>query len=110
MRVWLLDEFNDCKSDEERDELAWAPPDVHGILFPENSRPVEDVDEAAEKFAEHLCTHSDGWEWNWPQEFVVHDGSKLWKVSVEREMVPEFRAGDATELVDPATHQAGKIC
>jgi hypothetical protein len=47
----------------------------------------------AELAASHFYTHRDGWEAHWPINMVViDDAEKEYRLSVEREEVPSFRA------------------
>lgn len=84
LRAWKLYEFNNCSSAsaDERDDLAWAVPDCVGLLDPSVSWPVEDIGEAAEKFAQYCQSQRDGWEWTWPQTFVVCDGTRFLRIEV----------------------------
>lgn len=97
-RVWWHEEFKDCKTDEERDELAWTVPDRHGILNPDARTPCDNVDDAAEQYADYFHSHRDGYENQWPVEFVVHDGEKFYLVSVDRDFDPVFSSNGKSEL------------
>lgn len=102
MRVWCHDEFKDCKNDEERDDRAWAVPDTKSFLYPERPGvPCDDVEDAAEQYADHFHSHRDGWESTWPITFVVHDGKGFFLVEVDREFDPTFSAGRPKQLVAP---------
>lgn len=102
-RVWWKPEFDDCKTDEDRDEIAWHVPDEVGILDPSVRYPCNSAEDAAEKYADYFHNERDGYENTWPIEFVVNDGTRFFVVEVDREMVPEFRAGAPTLIVP---HQA----
>lgn len=101
-RVWCRDEFEDADEDERADR-AWKVPPRRGILYPENSAPCDDPQDAARQFADHCNARRDSWEWSWPQEFVVHDGASYFLIEVEREMVAEFLAGKPVpfSLIEP---------
>jgi hypothetical protein len=53
---------------------------------------ADDLQWAAEQYAEYYHDNRDGWEASWPLVFSVADenGKFLGKVSVERESRPEF--------------------
>lgn len=97
LRVWRHDEFTEFDADE-REDRAWAPPNQHGVLYPENFRVITDVREAAKLYADYCHARRDGWEWSWPVKFVVDDGAAYVVIEVEREHVPEFRAGNPVPL------------
>jgi len=98
-RVWWHDEFKDCKTDEERDDRAWPVPDTPSFLYPDRpGTPCDDVEEAAEQYADYFHGNRDGWENTWPLEFVVHDGEKFYLVEVERDFDPTFSAARPKEI------------
>ncbi len=102
LRVWWYEEWKEHKDDPDPSWLercAWNVPDHQGLLNPEIFTPVEDIDEAAELYADYFHSHRDGWENTWPLQFIVFDGERYHLVEVEREMVPEFRAGKPTIVV-----------
>lgn len=101
LRVWRLDELKDCKDADERDDLAWKVPDTRGVLYPENSAPVTDVRQGAKLYAEYCNARRDAWEWNWPIDFVVHDGTGYFVVEVDRHIVPEFEAHKPKPMESP---------
>ncbi len=103
-RVWWEDEFNDY-DEAERERRAWVVPDRHGILFPEHAAPCEDVEDAAEQYADYFHSNRDGWENTWPVNFVVHDGARYHLVTVDREYDPTFSAWRPVPL-PIATHPA----
>lgn len=94
LRVWWADEFRECKTDEERDDLAWEVPPERGILNHEVLYYCEDVDDAAQKYAEYFFHERDGHENTWPLDFVVHDGVNYHRVSVELDYEPTFSAAE----------------
>lgn len=97
-RVWVEDEFKQCRSAEEVEDLAWNAK-VHSF-FQDKMVDVDDVRAAAKAFAEHFHNRRDGWECTWPIKFVVHERDRgYFAVEVERETVPEFHAGKPVELV-----------
>lgn len=54
--------------------------------------PTDDLDFAAEEYAEYYHSNRDGWECSWPIVFYIadEDGKFLGRVSVERESRPHF--------------------
>lgn len=96
-RVWWKEEF-DQRNAEERETSAWIVPVRRGVLYPEMISECDDVDEAAEEYAEYFHNNRDGWENTWPLEFVVHDGTNYFVVEVEREYDPTFSAYKAKPL------------
>lgn len=87
-RAWLHDEFTQYDADE-RDDNAWI------------AKNCTNPRSAATEFAEYCHARRDGWEWSWPIEVIVDDGSQHWLVEVERETVPEFYANRAEKLSTP---------
>ena len=53
---------------------------------------LDDLEYAAEEYAEYFHDHRDGWECDWPVEFYIAtmEGKILGMVSVERESMPVF--------------------
>ncbi len=90
-RVWWADEFVELKTEEERDAEAWPVPTTRGIFDRERIIECEDIDEAAERYAEYFLHQRDGYENTWPLTFIVHDGRDYHRVSVELEHEPVFR-------------------
>lgn len=86
-RVWLADEFKQYDEDERHDN-SWNPAKFRDGL----SRTAGDAREAAQMFADYCHARRDGWEWTWPIDVIVHDGTQYWQVQVDRETVPEFCA------------------
>lgn len=41
-----------------------------------------------------------GYEWSWPVTYLVEDVStgQRWRIAIDREVVPHFRAGRAVEV------------
>lgn len=97
-RVWWHDEFRDCKTDDERDDAAWPVPDRRSFFNPDLVTPCEDIEDAAEQYAEYFHNNRDGWENSWPIEFVVHDGRAFHLVSVDRDYDPTFSAAIKMEI------------
>lgn len=97
-RVWWDDEFKDCKTDEEREDLAWAVPPEHGIFNPDMIIECTDVDEAARKYADFFYNERDGHENTWPLTFVVHDGRTYFRIEVELDFEPTFSSSDPEEF------------
>jgi len=98
-RVWWYDEFKDFKTDDERYDHAWTVPDAQSFFYPDRPGvPCDDVEDAAEKYADYFHSQRDGWENTWPIDFVVHDGEKFYLVDVERGFDPTFAALKPTEI------------
>jgi hypothetical protein len=87
-RCWLRDEFDGADEDERADQAWVARYRWHGDRF--LHRDCDDVETAAQWFADHCHSRRDGWEWTWPIEVVVHDGDRYFVVSVDRDMEPVF--------------------
>jgi len=83
-KVWLLDEFEQCNDEDERDDLAWSPRVSQWQYAPNSPQ------HAAELYADYCHARRNGCEWTWPVDFVVTDGEQFWKLEVSREAVPEF--------------------
>jgi hypothetical protein len=98
-RVWWHDEFKDFETAEERDRRAWTVPNTKSVLYPDGvGIPCDDVEEAAEQYADYFHSQRDGYENTWPLEFVVHDGEKFYLVEVERDFDPTFSAARPKEI------------
>lgn len=102
-RVWPKDEFdqNPKSRDEDAMELrhvrdTWTPTRVGRVLH--CPYPINNADKAAELYADYFHSQHDGWECTWPVEFVVHDGSQYFAVSVDRDFDPTFSAGKSKPL------------
>ncbi len=53
----------------------------------------DDPEIFAEQAAEYCQNYRDGWEWRWPENFVVlKDGTEVGRFEVTRECVPHFHA------------------
>lgn len=53
----------------------------------------DDPETFAEQAAEYCQNYRDGWEWTWPEIFVVlKDGEEVGRFEVAREAVPHFYA------------------
>jgi hypothetical protein len=96
--VWCADDFKDCKNDEERDELAWIVPPERGIFNVDYVHNCDDPEEAAQKFADVFHDEREGNECTWPIVFIVHDGEKYFRVSVDRDYQPVFICSDPEEF------------
>lgn len=96
-RVWWKDEFVE-QTEEERDERAWKVPPERGIFNPDYIHECDDVEDAAKKYADYFYSHRDGHENTWPLDFVVHDGSKFYNVSIELDWEPVFSSSDPEEF------------
>ncbi len=92
MRVWWEDEFKECSSDEQRDREAWKVPDRVSLFYPDVKTPCDDVEDAAEQYADYFHDNRDGNENTWPLNFVVHNGKEFFLVTVDREFNPTFAA------------------
>ncbi len=95
--IWRREEFETATADERADR-AWPKPRTPLVATLRLFQETSDVGEAAEIYADFCHANRDGWEWSWPQEFVVFDQSAYWVVSVDRETVPEFNAATPQPL------------
>lgn len=63
-------------------------------LYPHDHR----LSMVAEECAHDYHSNRDGWDCDWPVDMVIYeytdneDGKELWRGTVDREAVPEFRA------------------
>lgn len=100
-RVWWKPEFDECKNQEQLDDLAWSVPDEHGLFNPEVRIPCDDPEDAAKKYADYYHSERDGYEDTWPVDFVVgirgktpEEGETYVVVSVDRDFDPVFTSAD----------------
>lgn len=117
LRVWWKDEFDECGPDQDVEGEAIVPEpgqvvapgwDAYtttlGLLQPSRKVDIDDVDDAAEAYADYFFSQRDGYENTWPLEFVVldrHDGT-YHVVEIAMEMEPTFRTNNRKPYVSPA--------
>lgn len=58
----------------------------------------DDPETFAEQAAEYCHSFRDGWEWTWPEIFVVlKDGTEVARYEIAREHIPSFSATKVTK-------------
>lgn len=83
--------------------------DTPRSLFVDENRKVWDAEDAAELCAEQYFYESDGWEDDWPLQFVVvRDGSEPQRWEIEREDVPQFNARPCGRAADQHSAAGGE--